>query len=283
MGVFNILKRFILFTIITVLLLGFIVTVNPFHNNFLTYGLPLNNGAQEKIPVLCYHHVYDGNIKKSVFKDSNTVLPLSLFEKHMKYLHNNNFYTATLDELADFMEGKIDLPKKTVVLTFDDGYRSAKGLIYPVLKKYNFQGSVFIIGKYSEEASNNIHRFENFQYLSYEDMQEISDVFTFENHTFDMHRLDINKMPSLIVSTPKEVETDLLTLQSKLDCKYFAYPYGAYDNTALTVLQETGHKLAFTVNEGYVEMSTPKYEIPRFGMFSYTNVLEFRKIVNLKA
>ena len=112
MGVFNILKRFILFTIITVLLLGFIVTVNPFHNNFLTYGLPLNNGAQEKIPVLCYHHVYDGNIKKSVFKDSNTVLPLSLFEKHMKYLHNNNFYTATLDELADFMEGKIDLPKR---------------------------------------------------------------------------------------------------------------------------------------------------------------------------
>lgn len=201
----------------------------------------------------------------------------------MKYLDDHDFHTATLDELADFMEGTITLPRKTVVLTFDDGYSSVKELIYPILKEYNFQAAVFVIGKYSEEASNDVHRFKNFQYLSFEDMEEISDVFTFENHTFDMHRLDTNKIPLLVSSSPEEVRLDLLQLQNQLDAKYFSYPYGAYDDTTLDLLKEIGFNLAFTVDEGYVEKSTPKYEIPRFGMFSYTNMLEFRKIVNLKA
>lgn len=279
--VFEILKKFTPLLLINILIFGFLLTINPFNNIIFSYARPFNSSA-EKIPVLCYHHVYDGNIKKSVFKNSETVVPFSLFEKHMKYLHKNNFYTASLDELSDFMEGKIDLPPKTVVLTFDDGYRSARELIYPILKKYNFNGSVFAIGKYSEEASNDIHRFQNFQYLSFEDMDNISDVFTFENHTFDMHRLDINAIPLLVVSTPDEVKEDLLKLQTKLDSQYLAYPFGAYDNATIKVLAETGHRLAFTVNEGYVGISTFKYEVPRFGIFSYTNMWDFKKIVNLK-
>ena len=277
----KIFKKLILLFLVIVLVLGFIQTINPFNNNFLTYGLPYN-GAKEKIPVLCYHHVYDGNIKNSVFKNNETVVPLSLFEKHMKYLYKHNFYTATLDELADFMEGKIELPPKTVVLTFDDGYNSTKELIYPVLKKYNFQGSIFVIGKYSEEASNGLHRFANFQYLSYEDMKVISDVFTFENHSFDMHRLDINKIPLLVSSPPEEAKADLQYLQNILASQYLAYPYGAYDDTTLDLLKEMGFRLAFTVNEGYVDETTLEYEVPRFGIFSYTDMWDFKKIVNLK-
>ena len=58
----------------------------------------------------------------------------------MEYLAQNGYHVLPLARLEDFLAGKTPLPRKSVVITIDDGYRSTYEIAYPILKKYGFPG-----------------------------------------------------------------------------------------------------------------------------------------------
>ena len=62
----------------------------------------------------------------------------------MEYLAQNGYRVIPLAQLARFLEGKEPLPKKTVVITIDDGYRATYQIAYPILKKYGFPATVYL-------------------------------------------------------------------------------------------------------------------------------------------
>ena len=234
----------------------------------------ITDGIAEKIPVLTYHHLFDEDLEKSVFKNNRTVISLDAFETQMKYLYEKDYYTATLQELELFIKGELNLPKKTVVITFDDGYRSNIELAYPILQKYKFKATIFVIGEYIGISSW-------LTYLSLEDMKITCDVFQFENHTNKLYHVVNGK--ALMISHGKEkVKEDLLYLKELLDTKYFAYPFGLYNQTAIEALKETNHAMAFTTKYGYVTRKSILYELPRLGISSKTTLKDFQNIVNVK-
>ena len=82
----------------------------------------------DRVPILMYHRI------ASVPGDRNA-LPGEKFEEQMRYLEENGFHSITVEELqAHFLHGK-RLPKKPVVLTFDDGYEDNFSAALPILKK----------------------------------------------------------------------------------------------------------------------------------------------------
>ncbi|MCK9443103.1 MAG: polysaccharide deacetylase family protein [Tissierellaceae bacterium] len=236
--------------------------------------------AAEKVPVLMYHHIYDGDLSKSKFNGNGAVISLDTFKEHMKYLKDNDFYTATLEELENFMNGDIVLPEKTVVLTFDDGYYSNIEYAYPILKNYNFRAAIFSIAtnissdpdKYSAETGK-------LKGLSFNNLRETRDVFTFESHTYDLHVMMGDKS-ALEVLSKKEILNDISLVAERLDTKYVAYPYGNYNETSTEAFKEAGYKLGFTTKNGYCDLSTKPFEVPRFGIFPWNNMDYFVKIVN---
>lgn len=236
----------------------------------------------KKVPVLMYHHLYDGDLSKSKFNGNGAVISVDTFKEHMKYLKDNEFYTATLEEFEMFIDGKIELPEKTVVLTFDDGYYSNIEYAYPILKDYNFRAAIFSIAtnissdpdKYSAETGK-------FKGLSFNDLRNTRDVFTFESHTFNLHTMVGNKS-ALEISSKEEILKDISLVADRFDTKYVAYPYGIYNDIIIEAFKEAGYKLGFTTKNGYSSSSTNPFEVPRFGIFPWTNMSTFKSIVNRK-
>ena len=66
-------------------------------------------------------------------------------KKNIKVLLENGYTFMSFKELDNADNKKIELPKKPILITFDDGYYSNYRDIYPILKKYNIKASIFII------------------------------------------------------------------------------------------------------------------------------------------
>ena len=97
------------------------------------------------VPVLMYHHVLS--------QDSFIASSIKNFDEQMKYLYENGWKTLSIDEFYQYKLGKLKLPKKSVFITFDDGWRDNFIYAYPILKKYNLRATLFVVTQWIEKAS----------------------------------------------------------------------------------------------------------------------------------
>lgn len=140
------------------------------------------------LPVLMYHQVLDLPSKLGKY----VVSPAEL-ESDMKLLTDMGFETVTVNDLIDFCDGKRNLPKKPVMLTFDDGYETDYINVFPLLQKYNMKAVFSVVGSYAEKYSEpNIDKHINYAHLSWDEMREMSKsgLCEFQNHSYDMHSLN---------------------------------------------------------------------------------------------
>ena len=86
------------------------------------------------ISVFMYHYFYDDTAGQS--GETSNYLAKSLFEGQLKYLHDNDYYIPNMKEVALYVDGKLDLPAKSAVLTLDDGEASNYSIAYPLSVQY---------------------------------------------------------------------------------------------------------------------------------------------------
>ena len=218
--------------------------------------------SNNSLPVLMYHYFYDKS-KGEKGKNSNW-MEISKFSDQLKYLKANDYYFPTWDEVSDFVDGKVDLPKKSVVITIDDGHESLYKLAIPELDKYKIPATAFIITKNFD--TSNLEKYKN-------------STIDFESHTDNMHRPGGTYghggiFPAL--SIDKSVE-DLKTSIEKLggNASALAYPYGDCTDRTKQAVQKAGIKLAFTTVNKKVKPGMNKYELPRVRISSEISIKGF--------
>ena len=101
------------------------------------------------VPMVMYHSVIDVN---DSWPYRFLSCPVSIFESHLKALHRAKYQTISLQQLYDHMTQGIEIPARSVVLTFDDGYLDNWVYVYPLLKKYGFQGTIFVNPEFVDPA-----------------------------------------------------------------------------------------------------------------------------------
>lgn len=193
-----------------------------------------------RIPVLMYHDIQD--IPQS--NDPN-IMPKSQFEAQLKYLKDNGFTTITAQEFMDAYSGKVNLPKNTLMLTFDDGFKSMKTIVHPLLKQYDMHAVSFIIGDYTNRPDF---------HLTIDEIKSLQAEHTidFESHTFNFHRDGtvkgiINEMPvNEIVADNQKMES---IINHKTD--FLAYPSGAFSNSAIEGLKASNIPFGFAITSGF--------------------------------
>jgi peptidoglycan/xylan/chitin deacetylase (PgdA/CDA1 family) len=211
---------------------------------------------------LMYHEIVkkkeynpDSYLGIDVKQDYKDVLPQVLFafkeefEKQMEYLYENGYVTLKLQQVMDFYYNDKPLPEKAVLLTFDDLYKSQLLNAYPILKKYKFNAVGFVaLDWLFDEPKEYSAKYS--VCLSKEELEMMSDVFEYANHTKSLHTRKDNLTALQTVDKNIFVE-DIKACEEFVSVKnVFAYPFGAFTEENIRWLMEIGIQLAFTSQGG---------------------------------
>ena len=202
-----------------------------------------------KVMVLNYHKIDNTFISLAVRPDD--------FEAQMKYLSENGYHTISPDELYDSLAGTGELPENPVLITFDDGYVDNYTNAYPILKKYGFKATIFVITSFLGKDKN---------YMTWDQARELdANGISIESHTVDhksMTDLTDEQLRMELVESKKKAEKEL-----GHPVEYMAYPTGTYNLHIAEMVKEAGYKAAFTIKYGNVDKASNIYALERVPIF----------------
>jgi len=238
-----------------------IIPLKPIHRG----GLKM--GGFQKVPILLYHDF-------SRTRSSKMKVLESSFEAQMKYLKENDYQVITLDRFLNFIEYQEELPKKSVVITIDDGWKSLYNIAYPILKKYNFPATLFV---YTDFIGGK-------KALTWNQIKELAEYgFDIQCHT-KTHRYltrikDGETFDRFFKAVDEELTYPKRLLQKKInrDCNCLAYPYGKTNSLVAAMLKKHGYRAAFTVNRGGNPFFLHNYNINRSAIYGQYDLEKFKK------
>lgn len=192
-------------------------------------------GSAVPVLVFAYHRV-------TLDKPSHVTISPALFEAQVKLLHELGYTTITISQLTDYMNGKIKLPKKTVALTFDDGWKDNVEAAQ-VLAKYDMAGTFYIISGF----------FTSPKYVNEQDVKNLSSNPKFEigAHSHTHFKKWEGKLAELDLCTmAKEIAASKVVLERliKREVPSLAWPYGHSTTQAVRVAEQLGFKSTTHVN-----------------------------------
>ena len=221
------------------------------------------------VPVLMYHHILPEDAITGLFADNNAVISLERFQSDIRLLKANGYETISLRQLNDFVRDGAEIPAKSVVITFDDGYLSNKVYAMPVLQEAGYTAVIFALTGWMEETPQPF-RTDALQYLSWPEIKEMGRVFQFASHTDNLHHLSWNGKGAMTTASKEDAAADLQRSVHKLHgTVYFSYPYGHYNEKTRDVLLKQGIELAFTVNPASVYAGDDPLALGRWDMYQY--------------
>lgn len=201
---------------------------------------------QKGIPVLMYHSI-------GYVKDNGLVMTPEKFRIQIKYIKDNGYKTLTLDELHALFKENKPIPKKSVIITLDDGYSDNYKYAYPILKEYGAKATIFVITKTIDKNTN---------YLNSKQIKELqANGIDIESHTVGHEEL-INLTYEKQLKTLKESKLELENLLNK-SVNYIAYPYGKYNNDTIKAAKEAGYLMGLTTKNKSTEKSDGMYTLSR--------------------
>jgi peptidoglycan/xylan/chitin deacetylase (PgdA/CDA1 family) len=143
------------------------------------------------------------------------------FRAHMQYLKQNGYVALAPDELSPFLRSHETARKKTVVITFDDGYRDFYTQAFPILKEFGFSATVYLPTKF---VGSQPCTFLGKECLTWREVRELKNAgINFGSHTVSHSKLrflSATDLDSELRDSKKTIEDELGT-----EVQSFAYPY----------------------------------------------------------
>ncbi|MCP4609840.1 MAG: polysaccharide deacetylase family protein [Planctomycetes bacterium] len=216
-----------------------------------------------KIPILTYHSIDDSG---SVISTSPTK-----FQSQMKYLHDKHFNIISLNEMVKCISERQTVPPKSVVITFDDGFKNFYSTAYPVLKEYGFTATVFLVPGYcgrNNQWDGQPKEIPVMDLLNWEEIREMADnSIDFGAHTMnhaDLSRLLAEQAREEIVKSKHAIQKYL-----KKDVQLFAYPYGRLTDEVKDIIKNN-FSAACSVQLDFANLKSDISALPRIDMYYFS-------------
>ncbi len=238
---------------------------------------------QIELPVIMYHHI---DTISNVDKNDKIAVGLrvspEVFERQLQYIRDNNYNTITSFDLADYMDAKKELPKKPILLTFDDGYKDNYTNALPLLEKYKMKGDFAIITGGTNTAD----------YMSTDNLKDLIakghsiashtvnhcttaikiKTNTFQDSIVDDYQKACSKFASQEKLTTGQIRYEFQKSKDELEknlgikIKHIVYPYGFWNAQAVEIAKSVGYTFGTTVApeiDEIVDLERP-FTIPRY-------------------
>lgn len=211
--------------------------------------------------VLMYHGINN--------KINSTNTSLSDFKQQINYLEKHHFNIISTQELVNDIKNKKDFPNKSVVITFDDGWKDQDEAMQ-VLAQKNIPATFCLVTWF--QSFNSPTDLQRVDFKKYKNAP-----FTYINHSYthNIHQFLVH--PNEDTNKSEKVLDKLFGHYQP----YYTYPYGLYNEKLLTVLKEHGYIAAYGVVGEPVRLNhVDIFNIPRYEITTHTNLKEFEKIVD---
>ncbi len=206
--------------------------------------------SKKEVPVLCYHHIRNVRAGESASMKSYSVSPAA-FAEQMKALSDSGYQTILPDQLYEYLVYDGVLPPRPVMITFDDTDEEQYSIGAAEMNKYGFKGVYFLM-----TISMNRPR-----YMSKEQIKNLSD----SGHAIEAHTWDHHMVTKYIGA---DWDTQLVKPQRQIEAitgkpvKYFAYPFGIWNQAAIPEIKSRGYQLAFILSTKR-DSTEPLYTVRR--------------------
>ena len=192
------------------------------------------------VPIFIYHHTKPGVTPQSLTGQAMMVNP-ETFEQHLKYLQANRFQTIRFADLAAYLvEETVTLPERPAIISFDDGWEDQFQYAFPLLQKYRFSATFFVVSDYIDR--------ENF--ITSEQLRLLAAA----NMEIGSHTRSHPTLTGLGAQRQwNEIAASKSILEERLGVAIdsFAYPYGSYNTEVAALTQAAGYRAARTIRAGY--------------------------------
>lgn len=212
-----------------------------------------------EIPVTVYHFLYLNN------EECGEII--CNFEKQVReefnYLKDNNYFTINTKEMEYFINGKINLPKNSILITIDDGAQATKFL--PILDEYRFNATLFLISSW--------YKVSDFK----------SDYLELASHTHNLHNPGVcsGEQGSPLKCMDKNSLIDDLKLSriTLNNTDTFCFPFYEYNDYAINIIKEVGFKTAYIGGDIKARIGEDNYLIPRITIHNKISLNNYIKLI----
>lgn len=194
----------------------------------------------QTVPILVYHRF--GR------KPDRLALTPEMFEAQMAYLQHQGYRVIRLSDMHAFLQGHGSLPKKAVVITIDDGFKSAYTIAYPILKKYGFPATLFVYSSFIGLPGG----------LSWTQMREMVDssLIDIQSHSKTHTNLALKQADESPEAYERRIQQEIqhparqIKRHLQLSVHTFSYPYGDANDIVVEQLKKSAYRMAATVQRG---------------------------------
>jgi len=222
------------------------------------------------VPILTYHNI-------GLESKGRMVLGVKKFEEHMRYLRAEGYRVLSLRRFIEAMTMRRQLPRKSVVITFDDGYKSFRQYVAPLLKELGFTATLFVYLDYVGGGRNA---------LSWQDLKELAaDGFDVQAHSKthgDLRRGAREPEAQYAQRMERELGQPLSRLRQHIGpADALAYPYGYWDENLLRQVRQHGYVAGFTVRRQANPVFVAPLQINRSQIYGEMTLDEFIRNLNV--
>ncbi len=219
------------------------------------------------IPILSYHQFTARSQASSRLQQT-----AAGFRAQLRYLRDHGYQVLRLSRLPEYLNGEREIPPRSVVITIDDGFRSAFEVAYPLLAEYGYPATLFVYTDFVGTPAS----------LSWQQMQTMlaSGLIDIQSH---------GKSHRSLLAPPgdgdyqrwlmAEVGGAQRILQRRLGhrVELFSYPYGDSNEAAVKLLKRQGFSLAATVQRGGNPSFSDPYRLRRTMVYSDDDLDDFER------
>jgi len=216
------------------------------------------------VAVLNYHFFYDSNTEQC---NETICISNDNFRKQLSYLKENGYKALTISEFNDWMDGKIDVPSKSVLITIDDGAAGTFNHLPQILNEYQMHATLFLISGWWP-----VSRYQSSPYL---------EIQSHGHNLHDSNYCDGNGCGYKTLKLSKEelisdMKTSISTIGSGIA---FCYPFYQTNSNLVQAVKDSGFKLGFVGGNKKATRSNNKYYIPRYVIYKNTSLESFKRMV----
>ena len=209
------------------------------------------------VPILAYHKIQDE------FDLGITYIKPKQFEKQVRYLYENNYKTVSIMELLSQNSNST----KMVALTFDDAYASIFNNALPILKRYNFTATIFVITKFVGALNDWDYQSANYKFYHC-DWQQLRRLAAegWEIGSHSVTHRDLRLLTKKQTWHELRYSKDLLENKLQRPVEVISYPFGRFDSKIIECAKKAGYLAGCTL--GHVKGHSPPYALVRRGVYS---------------